>query len=206
MYIPAHFQQTDLGQLFDFIERHSFALLVSQLDGEPFATHLPLLLDRTQGEFGTLVGHLARANPHGRVTDGVSLCVFSGPHVYVTPAWYEAEHVVPTWNYQAVHAYGTIEWLDDHAATVEVVRDYVTTYERTRTQPWSVAAGDPYVDKLAQAVIAFRFRVTRLEGKWKLSQNQPHERRAKVIAALEHRPDENALAIAQAMREALSRG
>ncbi len=206
MYVPTHFQQTDHARLFDFMEQHSFALLVSQRADEPFATHLPILLDRTQGEFGTLIGHIARANPHHQALPGVSLCVFSGPHVYVTPTWYKATNVVPTWNYQAVHAYGTIEWIEDHRETVEVVQDYVSTYERSQPEPWSVAEGDAFVDKLAQSVVAFQFRITRLEGKWKLSQNQPRDRREKVIAALERRSDENSQAIARAMREIMSPG
>ena len=118
MYIPAHFAETDRTKLFDFIERHSFGLLVSQLNGEPYATHLPLLLDRHSGPWGTIVGHMARANPHWQTTDRQALVVFSGPHVYVSPTWYEAENVVPTWNYVAVHAYGAFQLVTGHAETV----------------------------------------------------------------------------------------
>src|SRR5580658_7964071 len=125
MYVPAHFSQTDSTRLFDFMEQNSFGLLVSQLGGEPFATHLPLLLDRQAGPSGTLIGHVARANPHWQTTDRNVLAIFSGPHAYISPSWYEADNVVPTWNYLAVHVYGRLEIEDDHAATVQIVRDYV---------------------------------------------------------------------------------
>src|SRR5262245_58623650 len=107
MYITAAFAESDLTRLHDFIGQNSFGLLVSQVDGLPFATHLPFLLERTTGEHGTLVGHMARANPQWREASGQTvLTIFSGPHVYVSPTWYEDEQVVPTWNYAAVHVYG----------------------------------------------------------------------------------------------------
>ena len=107
MYIPAAFVESDPTALHGFIEQHSFGLLVSQLDGQPFASHLPFLLDRAAGTQGTLIGHMARANPQWRQSDGqTALVIFSGPHAYISPTWYEADQVVPTWNYAAVHAYG----------------------------------------------------------------------------------------------------
>jgi len=199
VYIPAHFAETDQQKLCDFIEQNSFGLLVSQLGGEPFATHMPLLLDRQAGPHGTLIGHMARANPHWQATDRHVLAVFSGPHVYVSPTWYQAENVVPTWNYVAVHAYGAFQLVTDHAETVSIVEQYVERYERSLPRPWTVAPGDAFVDKLAKAVVAFRIEITRLEGKWKLNQNQPLERRERVVAALQKRTDENSQAIAELM-------
>jgi transcriptional regulator len=203
MYLPAHFRETDQTKLFDFIERHSFGLLVSQLDGEPFATHLPLLLDRQAGPQGTLVGHVAKANPHWRTTDPTVLTIFSGPHAYISPTWYEAENMVPTWNYTAVHAYGRFEIIEDHAATVQVVRDFVTFYERPLSPPWTIEPGDEFVDKLAGGVVAFRIEISRLEGKFKLNQNHPAERRQKVVRALEQIGDENSAGVAELMRSDL---
>lgn len=203
MYIPSHFAETDREKLFEFIERHSFGLLISTLEGEPFATHLPLLLDRTAGPNGTLVGHMARANPHWKTTDRKALVILSGPHAYVSPSWYEAENVVPTWNYTAVHVYGTFELVEDHAATVQIVRDYVKFYEASLPKPWTIAEQDEFVDKLAGAVVGFRIPIERIEGKWKLNQNHPRERREKVIRALSAQGDENSLAIAELMRERL---
>src|SRR5262249_9518591 len=124
MYIPAVFAEPDLTRLHDFIEQHSFGLLVSQVDGLPFATHLPFLLERTAGPHGTLVGHMARANPQWREAGGqTALAIFSGPHVYISPTWYEAEQVVPTWNYTAVHVYGRVEVIDDEGALRDIVRE-----------------------------------------------------------------------------------
>ena len=113
MYIPKGFEVEDLDTLYDFMERHSFALLSGMMDGAPFATHLPLLVDRARGAKGTIVDHVARANPHGRTFDGKStqLAIFAGPHAYVSPNWYASADKVPTWLYTAVHAYG--HYVDD---------------------------------------------------------------------------------------------
>src|SRR5262245_13976556 len=116
MYNPVHFAVSELSTLYAAIERYSFALLVSQAGGEMTASHLPLLLDRQSDSQGTLLGHMARDNPQWQqAADQPVLAVFSGPHVYVSPGWYEARGVVPTWNYVAVHAYGRLELIDDAA-------------------------------------------------------------------------------------------
>jgi transcriptional regulator len=215
MYVPPHFQETDRTKLFDFIERHSFGLLISNLHGEPFASHLPLLVDRHAGDSGTLVGHMARANPQWTATDRGVLAVFSGPHAYISPTWYESTDVVPTWNYVAVHVYGTLKIEEDHAATIQIVRDYVAFYERSMPQPWQMpqpgqipqpASADgakDYIDKMARAVVGFRVAIERIEGKWKLNQNHPRERREKVAQALAQRSDENSQAISSLMAAAL---
>ena len=138
MYIPAAFAELDLTKLHDFIEQNSFGLLVSQVDGLPFATHLPFLLERTAGPHGTLVGHMARANPQWQEAGGqTALAIFSGPHAYISPTWYEAEQVVPTWNYTAVHAYGRVQIIEDEDALLEIVQRSVRVYEQAMPQPWS---------------------------------------------------------------------
>src|SRR4051794_14312849 len=107
MFIPTAFNESDQNKLHKFIQAHSFGLLISTHQNEPFATHLPLLLERDVGPHGCLVGHMARANPQWHDLEGQqALVVFSGPHAYISPTWYEAANVVPTWNYVAVHAYG----------------------------------------------------------------------------------------------------
>ncbi len=201
MYVPPSFARTDPDELFAFAAAHSFALLVSTRDGGPFASHLPLLLDRAAGPHGTLVGHMARANPQWRDLDGGPvLAVFSGPHAYVSPAWYGADGVVPTWNYAAVHATGTFRVVDDPAALVGIVADAVAAYESGRPEPWRLDAGAEYVRRLTAGIVGFRVEVERWEGKWKLSQNQPAERREKVAAALEASDDPGARAVARLMR------
>ncbi|MBN8905900.1 FMN-binding negative transcriptional regulator [bacterium] len=204
MYVPPHFAETDPHALHDFIEAHSFGLLVSQIDGAPFATHLPFLLDRAAGPYGTLVGHVARTNPHWHeLAARPALAVFSGPHAYVSPTWYEAENVVPTWNYVAVHATGRAELIEDRGALLEIARRSVEQYESGMPRPWRFDAGTTFVDRLLSQIVGFRLTIEKLEGKWKLNQNHPAERRVKVIRSLEATGGADAVAIAAAMRRAL---
>jgi transcriptional regulator len=204
MYIPAAFAETDLKRLHDFIEQNSFGLLVSQVDGQPFASHLPFLLDRSAGPHGTLVCHLARANPQWREAAGqTALAIFSGPHAYVSPTWYEAEMVVPTWNYTAVHAYGRVEVVEDKGALLEIVREMVRVYERAMPRPWSFDPASTFVERLLAQIVGVRIEVEKIEGKFKLNQNHPAERRQNVVRALQQRGDENAQAVAAMMRAML---
>jgi transcriptional regulator len=203
MFIPSSFAETDRTRLFDFIEQHNFGLLVSQLDNEPFATHLPLLLDRQAGPSGTLVGHMARANPQWQAASRNVLVVFAGPHAYISPSWYEAENVVPTWNYVAVHVYGRLHLVENDEATLAILQDFVLFHEKSMPAPWAFQDDDEFVHKLAQSVVAFRIEIARIEGKWKLSQNQPRQRREKVIDALALRRDENSQTIAAMMAQTL---
>jgi transcriptional regulator len=185
MYIPAAFHETDPGKLFDLIQQYSFGLLVSEFDGEPFASHLPILLDRSFVPQGCLVGHMARANPQWEQADGQTvLAVFSGPHAYISPTWYQSENVVPTWNYAAVHVYGTFRAIDDRDKLLQIVADYVDFYEASLPSPWKFDPAGEYAQKLVQAIVGFRIEISRIEGKWKLNQNHSLERQEKVIQAL----------------------
>jgi transcriptional regulator len=205
MYVPAHFAETDGTKLHDFIEQNSFGLLVSQVDGLPFATHLPFLLDRTTGAHGSLIGHLARANPHGRQLDGqTALAVFAGPHAYISPTWYEAQNVVPTWNYVAVHAYGQVRVLEEKEALLEIVQQSVALYEANMPAPWTLEPSSVFVERMLGQIIAFRIEIERLEGKWKLNQNHPVERREKVIRALRDQGGADASAVAELIQQTLA--
>jgi transcriptional regulator len=196
MYIPAAFAETDLTKLHDFIEQNSFGLLASQVNGLPFASHLPFLLDRTAGPNGTLVGHLARANPQWReAARQTALAIFSGPHAYISPTWYEAEQVVPTWNYTAVHAYGRVQVVEDEVALLGVVRDM--------PRPWSFDPSGTFFKRLLGQIVGFRIEIQGIEGKWKLNQNHPVERRKKIVGALRQRRDENAQMVAALMQAML---
>jgi transcriptional regulator len=204
MYIPSAFAETDLTKLHNFIEQNSFGLLVSQVDGMPFATHLPFLLERTAGPKGTLVGHMARANPHWREANGATaLAIFSGPHTYITPTWYEAEQVVPTWNYTAVHAYGQMQIIEDADVLLPLVRATVQFYEQSMPRPWSLGETGTFVARMLTQIVGFRIEIEKIEGKWKLNQNHSVERRRKVVAALRERDDENAQAVADLMQAML---
>ncbi len=202
MYIPTTFLEKDQGKLHGLIEAYSFGLLVSTHCGEPFATHLPFLLERNAGPHGCLVGHFAKANPQWHDMDSQQvLAVFSGPHTYVSPTWYESENVVPTWNYVAVHAYGTVRLVHDLDGLTEILKEMVATYERSMPNPWSTDTSTDYFQKMVRAVVGFRIEITRLEGKWKLNQNHPQERREKVIHVLEQSQNPDAREIAQLMAE-----
>jgi transcriptional regulator len=157
-------------------------------------------LERDAGPHGTLVGHMARANPHWHDLDGRPvLAVFSGPHAYVSPTWYESENVVPTWNYVAVHAYGTGRLVDDAEGLAGILARTVATYERSLPSPWAIDTGSEFFRKHMRAVVGFRVEVSRLEGKWKLNQNQPEERRQKVVRALEGSDSQAAREVARLM-------
>ncbi|MCI0457772.1 MAG: FMN-binding negative transcriptional regulator [Gemmataceae bacterium] len=201
MYIPTAFNQPDRDTLHAFIEANSFALLCSTGEGGlPFASHLPLLLERSTAPLGVLVGHMARANPQWQQADGRPvLAVFSGPHTYISPSWYEAEGVVPTWNYVAVHVTGVLRAVHDRDALLRIVLDTVATYEGRRPTPWGVDGSAAYLDRLLKAIVGFRIEITGLEGKWKLSQNHPPERREKVIRALREQGGEDSEEIAGLM-------
>ena len=152
MYVPRPFAETDPERLRELVHAHGFATLGSALDGELFATHVPLLLEPERGPHGTLTGHVARTNPHWRAFDGrtPALAIFHGPHAYVSPRWYRAPDQVPTWNYVVVHAAGRPRVVDDAAAVRAMLAGLSAQYEAGAAAPWSpaalperVAAGDP---------------------------------------------------------------
>jgi transcriptional regulator len=189
MYIPAHFSETRRDVLHDLIRRHSFGTLVSQTAEGLFATHLPFLVDASRGEHGTLLAHMARANPHWRsfLEEGTpeSMAIFNGPHAYVSPSWYGTDRAVPTWNYAVVHAYGRPRLVEDEAQVRRLLGATVDEFEAGFAQPWSMARlPEEYVSGMTKGIVAFELPVARLEGKLKLSQNRPTEDRERVSAAL----------------------
>ena len=182
MYIPAAFHEQDLPTLRAVIRANPFALLVSQLDDVPFATHMPMLLE-TRGETDVLIGHVARANAHVRAFDGEtdSMAVFSGPHAYVSPRWMTAP-AVPTWNYVAVHCYGQARRVDDPARVRATLAALTDTYENGQ---WSVDDLDPaYVERMMNGLVAFEMPIDLWRGKVKMSQNKPEGDQARIARAL----------------------
>jgi len=204
MYVPKPFAETDRDTLFDLIEAHSFGLLVTAEDGVPVASHIPFVLDRAAGEFGTLQAHVARANPQWRAFDGERevLCVFSGPHAYISPGWYDpANSAVPTWNYAVVHAYGVPRIVEDIAHVRGQQEALVARFEAGRAEPWSMASQSPsYIEGMLKGIVAFEIPVARLEGKFKLNQNHPEGNRRGAIRGLRAEAgDPDSLAIAALM-------
>jgi transcriptional regulator len=186
-YIPPHFRVDDPETLLAFMQAHGFVDLVSTTDGQLQVSHVPLLAQRDADGTFRLTGHVARANPHWQVLERATdvAAIFWGPHAYVSPAWYEAQPSVPTWNYAVVHAHGRVR-LTDEAELHEVVHELSAKYEVGRAKPWKL--GDqpaPYVHSMLQHIVGFEMTVERLEGKFKLSQNRPAEI-DRVIAGLEH--------------------
>jgi transcriptional regulator len=202
MYIPPAFQNTDRASLLEFIERNSFGLLISQSAGELIASHLPLLVGNEENET-ILFGHMARANGQWRRIEGDALAIFSGPHAYISPSWYERDDLVPTRNYVAVHAYGTLDIIDDANQAQRNLEATVQFFERRMPQPWTLDLTNASLAKLLPAIVSFRIRVRRLEGKWKLGQNHPPERRARVAEELARQSDPDSQAIANLMRALL---
>jgi transcriptional regulator len=164
-------------------------LVTATADGL-MVTPLPLMLDATEGPYGVLHGHLARANPQWRTPPTGEACViFMGPDAYVSPSWYatkqETHRVVPTWNYIAVHAYGPAEFYDDAERLHDVVTRLTQTHERARAKPWAVSdAPAPFIAGQLRGIVGLRMPITRLEGKRKMSQNRNEADRAGVAAGL----------------------
>jgi transcriptional regulator len=203
MYVPASFAETDTSKLHDFMRRESFAILTSRNADGLIASHLPLILDPEPGPHGRLLGHMARANPQWRAVEGEVMAVFSGPHAYVSPSWYQEGGTVPTWNYVAVHAHGRFQLIEDPDELLGILRRSVGVYEGSRPEPWPFDESAPHVSTMLKAIVGFQIEITRLEGKWKLSQNHSVERRRRVARALADRPDDDSQAIAALIEEAL---
>jgi transcriptional regulator len=198
MYIPEPYAVADRDALHGVIRENNFGLLVNQVEGAPFATHLPFLI-----EGDVLVSHMASANPQWRsfAADREVLCIFQGPHAYISPRWYESSNTVPTWNYVAVHVHGVPEIIADPAAALADQVLLVAAHESGFAEPWSLAERDPgMIDGLLRAIVNFRIPIGRIEGKFKLGQNKTAADRAGAIAALEESGDPTARALAALMR------
>jgi transcriptional regulator len=198
MYIPTQFQQHIRSELLSFMRKHSFATLVSASPAAPLASHLPLLIDEHDGQL-VLRGHMARDNPQWRDHPLRVLAIFSGPHSYISPTWYEAENTVPTWDYLSVHAVGTLRLEVEEDSVRCFFADLARVYEGERAQIWQARLGSETFASFVRQIVCFRIQVEDLQGAWKLNQNHPELRRHKVIASLRARGDEDALAIADAM-------
>ena len=189
MYLPPAFRQDSTGVLHDAIRKASLATLVTMTPDGLIASHVPLLLDPDPAPYGTLTGHLARPNAQGRSAVGDALAIFLGPDAYITPSWYETKRetgkVVPTWNYVAIHATGPIEFFSGPDRLLDVVTRLTERHEADRAAPWAVSdAPVDFVQGMLKGIVGFSIRVTRLEGKWKMSQNRPEADRAGVVAGL----------------------
>lgn len=206
MYIPAHFSEPDGERVAALIERYGFATLITPAGKGLHITHAPLMLDRGRGPQGTLIGHLARANPHAaELQDGaIATALFHGPHGYVSPTWYEAPGV-PTWNYAAVHVHGTLRRVDDADAKWQIITRLAAQYEAGSANPWDPQLRMEHWWKMLDAIVGFEIAITSIEAKFKLTQNRIPKDQENVIARFEADAHPDSHAMAALMRENLAR-
>jgi transcriptional regulator len=203
MYIPNTDRVTDLAKLQRFIRENSFATIISVEDGHISATRVPLILDSARGPNGTLIGHVARANPQWRSFNGEAevIAAFDGPHAYISPNWYVTAPAVPTWNYATVHAYGLARIIEDTARLAAIVDQLVSTYERDMPYPWPARGQltEDFKSKLLKAIVGFEIPIGQIEGKFKFGKNRPPDDQVSMIHHLEKSPLAAARALAAIM-------
>ncbi len=208
MYVPPQFAEERIDVLQGAIRRTGLANLVTLGPDGLLATPLPLMLDAGEGPFGTLYGHLARANPQWRHTPSVdALAIFMGPDAYVSPSWYatkrETGKVVPTWNYITVHASGPVSFFEDATELLDVVTRLTERHEAARAEPWAVAdAPAPFIASQLKGIVGFRMPISAIQGKWKMSQNRPVADREGVVAGLRAEGDAVADIVAAGFEQA----
>jgi len=202
MYNPVHFREERTDVLHRLIREHSLAIVVTLGKEGLIANHVPLVLDPEPAPFGTLRGHLSKANSQWRdsLADVPALAVFQGPSAYVTPSWYasteETGKVVPTFNYIVVHAHGPLQTFDDPRSLEANVRALTALHEAAFAEPWSVDdAPADFIQSQLQGIVGIEIPITRIEGKWKVSQNRVPADRQGVIDGLRAKGDPVSLAM-----------
>jgi len=213
MYLPKAFEQHDPERLRHFIRSYPLGTLVTATPSGLDANHIPLLVAETAGAAATLHGHIARANPLWRevVPDAAALVIFQGPDSFISPSWYpskrENARVVPTWNYAVVHVHGVLRFVDDPAWVRSNVEALTREHEGKRDAPWAVTdAPADFIEKMVAAVVGIEISITRLVGKWKVSQNRSISDRLGVVEALEREAVPSGTTIAALIRETLDDG
>jgi len=208
MYLPSHFEETRVDVLHDLMRQHPLASLVTLGTQGLNANHLPFEVDAAPAPYGTLRGHVARANPVWRdySRDTEALVIFHGPEVYISPSWYETKkqtgEVVPTYNYAVVHAYGRVQIVDDRSWLRDLVTRLTERFESGRPSPWQVSdAPQLFIDKQLGAIVGIEIVISKLTGKWKASQNRPAADRASVVEALGATAEADSLAMARLIKE-----
>jgi transcriptional regulator len=208
MYLPKDFKEERVHVLHEAIRQARLGTLITLGPDGMEASHVPMLVDPEPAPFGTLKGHIARANPQWRraSSEVQALAIFLGPDAYITPAWYETKRqsgkVVPTWNYVAIHAYGPLTFYEDADRLLALVTELTETHEAGRAQPWAVSdAPKDFIAGMLKAIVGFELPIARLEGKWKMSQNRPAADRAGTIAGLTTEGDEKEVAVAEIVAE-----
>jgi transcriptional regulator len=203
MFIPNKFKMTELANKHQFIEEFGFGVVISATDGLS-ATHLPFVLHKNEGEQGVLYTHCAKANTHWKNLEAQEvLVIFTGPHAYISPSWYNTKTAVPTWNYTAVHAYGVVSLLSPQD-TLKAVDQVVEKYEPQLLVDRDIVT-DPIKHKMLAGIVGFKIELTQIQGQLKLGQNRSQDDQAGVYAALSSSPDLHNVALARYMKK-LQRG
>lgn len=184
MYIPEHFRNEDRATAVGFMRANPFAILVSISSDAPFATHVPVVIRETGTDL-TIRGHVAKANPHWRHLEGEPNClmIFHGPHAYISPSNYDTAEAVPTWNYGAVHIYGTATTFAEPVHLLNMLQDLIPTFDATYEQQWA-SLSEAYRQRMLNHIVGFEIAVSRLEAKFKLSQNRTRKEQQQIIDSL----------------------
>lgn len=201
MYIPEHFRVRHDSEAVAFMRANPFAILVSSTDEGPYATHLPLFI-RAEEEKFLLHGHVAKANPHWRYLEQQPKClaIFHGAHAYISPTNYVARESVPTWNYAAVHIYGEARIFSSEHDVHVMLEELMNTFEPSYREQWD-SLKSTFRENMLRQIVGFEIAATRVEGKFKLSQNRPRQDQANVIASLEKSADLSISEVARMMKE-----
>jgi transcriptional regulator len=200
MYIPEFNRIEDQATALGFMRANPFAILVSNNDGTPFATHLPVMVAEAGGQI-TVRAHVAKANPHWKMLEQLdSLLIFHGPHAYISPALYELRESVPTWNYATVHAYGRGEILSADADKHQVLNELISHFDSSYLEQWN-SFDEQYRSRMLNHIVAFEINLTRVETKFKLSQNRTKAEQENVMQALGASPDPAVSNVAELMRK-----
>ena len=184
MYIPEHFRVEDTATAWAFMRAYPFAILVSSSGPEPFASHVPVVI-RQDGNQLRLSGHVAKANPHWHYLSQQPRCllIFHGPHAYISPSHYEAQENVPTWNYGAVHVYGSARTFATVPELLSMLDGLIPTFEAAYSEQWS-SLSEAYRTRMLNHIVGFEIAVDRIEAKFKLSQNRTRQEQQNIIDSL----------------------
>jgi transcriptional regulator len=201
VYIPEHFRIRDHATALAFMRANPFTILVSSTDDGPFATHVPVVI-RESGDEVIIRGHVAKANPHWRFLEQQARClvIFHGPHAFVSTANYTTREVVPTWNYGAVHVYGNARVFSAPDELLDVLHELIPVFEPAYADQWA-SLSQIYRERMLSHIVGFEIAVTRIEAKYKLSQNRSREEQENVIASLGKSGDITISGVARLMRD-----
>lgn len=200
MYTPPHYSNNDIDEIKAFLKQNSFGILINIVDNKPWGTHIPLELETDGKGKDVLVGHIAKANPQWKHFKDESevLCIFNGPHAYVSSSWYKEEEV-PTWNYIAVHVYGTLNILSEEETMASMHR-LVEKYEKDSKNPISLKNMSSKTLRQVKGVVGFQINVSDIQATYKLSQTRSDDHQ-KIISELKERPDSGSQGIAGLMED-----